>query len=142
MKHHNSLVIGLIFMLAGVFSHRTTSDAFEKLSAFESSLTAKAKVVAVDEVPSLWRNRQEVTLEYKDHQGITRRSPMEANGFLWYETGNTFSVSYLPGHYNSVRRLGARMPDELHKRWLLIFKVLTLAGLLLIAMPYIRREHR
>lgn len=140
MKNRNSLIIGIIFLLAGVLSHMTTTDAFEKSTEFESGAQANAKVVAVDEISSLWRNRQEVTFEYEDQQGITRRSLLEANGFFSYEVGHTSSVSYQPGHYQYVRRQKARLPVELHKRWLLMFKVMTLAGLIVIAMPYIRRE--
>lgn len=140
MKNHNSLIIGIMFSLAGVLSHMTTTDAFKKSTDFESGARANAKVVAVDEISSLWRNRQEVTFEYEDQQGITRRSLLEANGFFWYELDNTSLISYQPGSYEYVRRQKARMPLELHKRWLLIFKVLTLAGLVVIAMPYIRRE--
>lgn len=137
----SGIVIGVILTLAGVLSHMTTADAFEKLTNFEFGLTTKAKIVAINEISSFGRNRQQVTFEYKDQEGVTRRSLLEATGFRWYVLNEKYTVSYQPGHYDYVRRQKARMPVELHNRWLLMFKVLTLAGLIVLAMPFLKRKN-
>jgi len=125
-------------ILTGLLSHWATQSEFEKLTNFENGYSVQASIVDLQEIPSFGRDTQQVTFEYADENGVQRQSLLEANGFRWYKMNQQYSVSVEPGQYEYVRRQKSRMPAELHKRWLWLFKFIVLAGLLSLVTPFVR----
>jgi len=132
------LALGAILIVAGFLCHRTTVEDFAKHTPHEFGRTARAKVVQIDELDTFGRKSQRVTVEYKDEHGTKRQGVLEGTGFAWFKTGNGTTISYQPGYYTQVRWPKGRMRDQMHRRWLMVFKLCMFLGFALGAHTLVR----